>query len=44
MEVDLGFAIPDLYIKDRRIAIEVQNSNITKKKFLERCYNYTQNK
>lgn len=43
IEVNLNFAQPDLYIKDKGIAIEVQNSNITKKKFLERCYNYTKN-
>jgi len=43
VEVDLGFAKPDLLKRDQKIAIEVQNSNITKKKFLERCYNYTQN-
>ena len=43
MEVKLGFAQPDLYIEDQKIAIEVQNSDITKKKFLERCFNYTKN-
>jgi len=43
VEVNLKFAQPDLYIQNRKIAIEVQNSNINKKKFLERCYNYTEN-
>lgn len=44
VEVNLRFAKPDLFIANDNIAIEVQKSNITKKKFLERCYNYTKNK
>jgi len=43
LEVNLGFAIPDLFLKEQKVAIEVQNSKITKRKFLDRCYNYTQN-
>lgn len=43
VEVHLGFAKPDLLIKSDMIAIEVQKSNISKKRFLERCFNYTQN-
>ncbi len=43
LEVDFGFGRADLYDKQKNIAFEVQKSNITKKKFLERCYNYTKN-
>ncbi len=43
IEVHLRFAKPDLLIMDKMIAIEVQKSNITKRKFLDRCYNYTKN-
>ncbi len=43
MEYNLGFAIPDLYNKERKIAIEVQHSKISKEKFIERTQNYKDN-
>lgn len=43
LEVGLGFARPDLYDEVKRIAIEVQHSNLTLEKFLERTENYTKN-
>ena len=43
LEVNLEFARPDVYDSKNKIAFELQKSNITKKKFLDRCYNYTKN-
>jgi len=43
VEVNLKFAIPDIYLKDKRIAIEVQHSSISEEKFLERTKRYTEN-
>ena len=46
IEVNLKFAVPDLFIKSKdghNIAIECQYSAISKKKFIERTYNYTKN-
>lgn len=43
LEYPLGFARPDIYIPNERIAIEVQNSSLTLKKFKERTENYTKN-
>lgn len=43
LEVNLGFAVPDLLWKEKGLAIEVQRSKISKKKFLERTKNYTDN-
>lgn len=43
LEKNLGFSIPDLYIKDKRIAIECQASQISIRKFIERSINYHKN-
>ncbi len=43
LEYPLGFARPDIYIPKERVAIEVQNSSLTLKKFKERTENYTKN-
>lgn len=43
IEVNLGFARPDVFIKERNLAIEVQHSAISEEKFLERTTNYTNN-
>jgi hypothetical protein len=43
LEYNLHFAVPDLLDKKKGLAIEVQRSNITKKKFLDRTNNYTLN-
>jgi len=43
LEVNLGFAIPDIYIPKEKIAIEVQRSELSYKKFIERTENYTKN-
>lgn len=42
VEVNLKFAIPDIYLADKKIAIEVQNSNISEEKFLYRTRRYTE--
>jgi len=42
VEVNLKFAIPDIYLKDKRIAIEVQHSKISEEKFLFRTRRYTE--
>jgi len=41
VEVNLKFAIPDIYLKDKKIAIEVQHSSISEEKFLFRTRGYT---
>jgi len=43
LEVNLGFGKPDIYIKDKKIAIECQASPISVKKFIERTLNYHKN-
>lgn len=43
VEVNLGFAKPDIYMPKQRIAIEVQHSAISESKFLERTKKYTEN-
>lgn len=43
IEINLGFARPNIYLSKRRIAIEVQHSSISAEKFLERTTNYTKN-
>ena len=43
IEVPLGFARPDLYLQCKKIAIEVQHSNLNYQKFIERTKNYTKN-
>jgi len=43
IEFPLGFAKPDIFIKELNIAIEVQYSNIPLEKFLIRTNNYTKN-
>ena len=43
VEVNLGFAIPDIYLKEKKIAIEVQHSSISEEKFLFRTKRYTEN-
>lgn len=43
VEVNLRFARPDVFIKERNLAIEVQHSAISEEKFLERTTNYTNN-
>ena len=43
LEVNLGFAIPDIYIKNKKIAIECQASQISVRKFMERTLNYNKN-
>jgi len=43
LEYNLGWAIPDLFDKNRKIAIEVQHSRLSKEKFLERTINYRKN-
>ena len=41
VEFNLGFAKPDIFLKEKRIAIEVQHSPISEEKFLERTANYS---
>jgi competence CoiA-like predicted nuclease len=43
VEVNLGFGKPDIFLKNRSIAIEVQHSPLSEEKFLERTANYTKN-
>lgn len=43
LEVSLGFARPDIYIPEKKIAIELQNSPLSLKKFKERIENYNKN-
>ena len=42
-EFNLNFAIPDLYLKDKKVAIECQASQISVKNFVERTLTYHQN-
>jgi len=41
LEVNVGYAVPDIYLPKEKIAIEVQNSNLSYKKFIERTRRYT---
>ena len=43
IEFNLNFSIPDLYIPERKIVIEVQNSPLEYSKFIERTNNYSKN-
>jgi competence CoiA-like predicted nuclease len=43
IEVNLKFARPDIYLFDKKIAIEVQHSNLTEAIFLYRTKRYTDN-
>ncbi len=43
VEVNLGFAKPDIYLPEKRIAIEVQHSSISLDNFLLRTKKYTDN-
>jgi competence CoiA-like predicted nuclease len=43
IEVNLIFARPDIFLKEEKIAIEVQHSNISEEIFIQRNKNYTLN-
>jgi len=43
VEVNLGYSKPDLFIKEKNLAIEVQHSPISEQKFIERTSNYSKN-
>ena len=43
LEYNLKFAVPDLYIPEKKISIEVQNSNLSYENFLQRTKNYEKN-
>jgi len=43
IEVDLGFAKPDLFLEEEKITIEMQHSPISFLEFIERTQNYSYN-